>query len=88
MIVLLVDDDAFFRCSIRALLEKGGLQVIEAVDGVEGLEITSANRKPDLFAAYRYQYAPDQWVFLGVIRNGTVSCDAGCDHDWPGFTSS
>jgi len=37
--VLLVDDDWSFRCSIRALLEKEGLQIIEAVDGIEGLEI-------------------------------------------------
>ena|SRR5215813_3423326 len=43
MIVLLVDDDASFRCSVRALLEKEGLQIIGAFDGFEGLEILQQN---------------------------------------------
>jgi len=43
MIVLLVDDDASFRCTVRALLGKEGLQIIEAFDGVEGLEILQQN---------------------------------------------
>ena len=36
MVILLVDDDPFFRSAIKRILQKEGFQVIEAGDGMEG----------------------------------------------------
>jgi len=37
--ILLIDDDGFYRGVIRRILEDDGHQVIEALDGAEGLEM-------------------------------------------------
>ena len=37
--ILLIDDDSFYRSVIRRILEDEGHQVIEALDGAEGLEM-------------------------------------------------
>ena len=42
--ILLIDDDGFYRGVIRPILEDGGHQVIEASNGVEGLEIYRTHR--------------------------------------------
>lgn len=48
MKILLVDDDLTFRVQLKRLLEvKGSIDVIEAKDGVSGLECCN-NEKPDL----------------------------------------
>lgn len=45
--VLVVDDDADIRTSMRSLLEDiGGYTVIEAPDGLEGLKILRASMEP------------------------------------------
>lgn len=46
-IILLVDDDAFFRGVFRRMLESGGHAVVEAEGGVEGIEVYK-QRRPDL----------------------------------------
>ena len=46
-LILLIDDDAFYRGVLRQLLEDGGHQIIEAVNGPEGLE-RFRSRRPDL----------------------------------------
>jgi CheY-like chemotaxis protein len=38
-LILLIDDDGFYRSVIRRILEDDGHQVIEALDGAEGLEM-------------------------------------------------
>ncbi len=45
--ILLVDDDNDFRRAIRKILEWDGYQVIEAINGKEGLE-TAESESPDL----------------------------------------
>lgn len=45
--VLVVDDDAGFRAYVRAALEPSGAQVIEAGDGVQGVEVARQAR-PDV----------------------------------------
>ncbi len=45
--ILLIDDDADYRTSIRALLEGEGYDVLEASSGIEGLAATRKHR-PDL----------------------------------------
>jgi CheY-like chemotaxis protein len=45
--VLVVDDDADFRASVRSLLESEGYTVVEADSGKEGL-LKVVNERPDL----------------------------------------
>jgi PAS domain S-box-containing protein len=45
--VLIVDDEAYIRLNLRALLEDLGLRVVEAADGREGLEVFG-REQPDL----------------------------------------
>jgi len=46
-LILLIDDDGFYRSIIRPILEESGHQVIEAQDGLEGVERFRA-QGPDL----------------------------------------
>jgi CheY-like chemotaxis protein len=46
-LILLIDDDGFYRSVIRQILEDGGHQVVEAQDGPEGLGLFRT-QKPDL----------------------------------------
>src|SRR5437764_2317076 len=39
MVILLVDDDEFFRPSIKTILRKEGFRIIEAGDQIDGYEI-------------------------------------------------
>lgn len=45
--VLVVDDEASLRALVKANLEIDGLEVIEAVDGYEGMDMMR-EKKPDL----------------------------------------
>ncbi|MGA1855536.1 response regulator [Azospirillum sp. 11R-A] len=45
--VLVVDDDLTLRLTLRRLLEKAGVEVVEAEDGQEAMRLFRANR-PDL----------------------------------------
>ena len=45
--VLIIDDDADFSASVRALLEHSGYQVMRAADGDEGV-VLAASEKPDV----------------------------------------
>ena len=46
-LVLLIDDDAFFRGVFRRMLQSGGHSVIEAGGGIEGIELYERHR-PDV----------------------------------------
>ena len=46
-LILLIDDDSFYRGVLRQILEDGGHRIIEAVNGPEGLERFRSQR-PDL----------------------------------------
>ncbi len=37
--ILVIDDDAFFRSLVRAHLIKGGYEVVEAANGLEGVHL-------------------------------------------------
>jgi CheY-like chemotaxis protein len=45
--VLVIDDDALYRGTIRMILEEGGYRVMEAQDGTEGIDAYK-ERRPDL----------------------------------------
>jgi CheY-like chemotaxis protein len=45
--ILVIDDDAFFRSVFCRILEGGGHSVIEAEDGIQGIEIYKEHR-PDV----------------------------------------
>jgi CheY-like chemotaxis protein len=44
--VLVVDDSVVIRDTVRAMLEQSGYQVIEALDGVEGLAALRVSKQP------------------------------------------
>jgi len=46
-LILLIDDDGFYRGVLRQILEDGGHQIIEAVNGQDGLE-RFRRQQPDL----------------------------------------
>jgi CheY-like chemotaxis protein len=45
--ILVIDDDALYRGTLRLILEDGGHRVMEAQDGTEGIG-TYKERKPDV----------------------------------------
>jgi CheY-like chemotaxis protein len=45
--ILIVDDERDMRIYLRTLLRKAGYTVIEAIDGIEGVEL-ALERRPDL----------------------------------------
>ncbi|HXP61553.1 MAG TPA: response regulator, partial [Dongiaceae bacterium] len=45
--VLVIDDDALYRGTIRMILEEGGHRVMEAQDGTEGIDAYK-ERRPDV----------------------------------------
>ena len=45
--ILIVDDSSDVRAALRLALEEGGYDVMEAADGVDGVEMAAAH-KPDL----------------------------------------
>jgi two-component system, cell cycle sensor histidine kinase and response regulator CckA len=51
MVVLLVDDEPFFRSSMKSMLQREGMQVIEAGDGSEAYDILEKNSRVDLMIA-------------------------------------
>ena len=46
-LILLIDDDGFYRGLLRQILEDGGHQVAEAANGVDGLQ-RFQSQQPDL----------------------------------------
>ena len=46
-LILLIDDDGFYRGVLRQILEDGGHRIIEAVNGQDGLE-RFRSQQPDL----------------------------------------
>ena len=51
MVVLLVDDEPFFRTSVKTMLQREGFQVVEAGDGIEACEILQKTAGIDLVIA-------------------------------------
>jgi CheY-like chemotaxis protein len=47
-LILLIDDDGFYRGVLRQILEDGGHQVTEAANGRDGLERFRTQPAPDL----------------------------------------
>ena len=74
--VLIVDDSALVRAYYRSILEEIGLQVQEALNGVEALERTTddGHRSADR----RCQHAADEWS--GVPAAGATEGRAGGVH--------
>ena len=65
--VLVVDDDADLRARLRALLERGGLQVVEAADGQEALAEVD-RRVPGLVLLDLTMPVMDGFTFLKALR--------------------
>jgi CheY-like chemotaxis protein len=65
--VLIVDDAAFSRRMIRKYLQADGYEVLEATNGLEGLEITS-DRQPDCILTDLLMPEMDGFEFLAILR--------------------
>ena len=64
---LIVDDDVDLRARLRTLLERGGLQVVEAADGQEALAEVD-RRLPGLVVLDLTMPVMDGFVFLKALR--------------------
>jgi two-component system cell cycle sensor histidine kinase/response regulator CckA len=49
--ILMAEDEEIVRAMARRILEGGGYEVIEAVDGIEALKVLATGRKVDLLMA-------------------------------------
>jgi CheY-like chemotaxis protein len=69
--VLLVDDYADARATVRDLLEENGYPVIEAVNGQQALNILVSQKVPRIGLIVLDLQMPvmDGWEFLKVLRN-------------------
>lgn len=62
--VLIVDDDAITRMSLRQLLSAAGARVVEAANGLKALEALRAGPTPDLVLLDLRMPVMDGWEFL------------------------
>ncbi|WP_321333498.1 response regulator [Breoghania sp.] len=71
--VLVVDDDELIRSALRAILERKGVDVCEAKDGVEGLA-QIRHRMIDLIFVDIFMPTMDGFEFIRALRktHGTV----------------
>jgi CheY-like chemotaxis protein len=67
-LVLVVEDDAATRDATRRLLEKLGLRVAEASNGLEGLQWLDANRAPSLILLDLMMPVMDGFEFLEELQ--------------------
>jgi len=66
--VLVVDDDKLMRMLVRAVLEKAGFKVSEAVDGATALEYLEAGHACDLLVLDLYMPELDGHEVLRRVR--------------------
>ncbi len=66
--VLLVEDDKSFRESVRKILEKEGLRVLESSSGEEGIEMLKSDRAIDLVLLDLYLGGISGMEFLEKTR--------------------
>ncbi len=74
-LVLVVEDDAATRDATRRLLEKLGLRVAEASNGLEGLQWLDANRAPSLILLDLMMPVMDGFEFLGQLQHRPALSD-------------
>lgn len=67
--VLLVEDDKSFRESVKRLLEKEGMRILEAASGEEGIEILKTDRVIDLVLLDLYLGGMNGMEFLDKTRD-------------------
>ena len=65
--VLVVEDNSDARSVLRAILEHEHLEVVEAVDGIEGLERATAE-SPDLVITDLSMPRMTGWEMIGRLR--------------------
>ena len=66
--ILVVDDSAFQRKNLRVMLEKLGHEVIEAVDGNDGVTV-AGKEKPDMILTDLLMPEADGFTLLEKLRN-------------------
>ena len=65
--ILIVDDHRDFVFATKLLLESQGYQVLEAYDGLEGLDVV-AKQKPDLIILDVMMPRLDGWATLQMLQ--------------------
>lgn len=72
-LILLVDDSVTLRMSVRSILEEAGYELVEASDGVEGLEVLRAlgrqGRNPAMIISDVNMPRLDGISFIKEIKN-------------------
>lgn len=66
--ILVVDDDDGYRWSLQCGLEQAGFHVVDADDGIGGLEILDSGQVPDLIITDMHMKRMNGLAFLKVIR--------------------
>ena len=66
--ILIVDDRRDFVFATKLLLESQGYQVLEAYDGLEGLDVV-AKQKPDLIILDVMMPRLDGWATLQMLQS-------------------
>lgn len=70
-LVLTVDDSRTMRDMLRHALSEAGYRVVQAVDGVDGLEVLSAGEAPDAIVTDINMPRMDGFGFIeGVRKSG------------------
>jgi DNA-binding response OmpR family regulator len=72
--VLLIEDQAPLRLVIRVNLELAGLAVVEAADGLAGLELARLG-KPDLILLDSVLPGLDGWQVAHELLNDPLTCE-------------
>ena len=82
--ILVIDDDAMIRSLLRAVLERDGYDVVEAVNGADGLQQYQATR-PDLVMTDLQMPVMDGLAVLQalqrVVPTPAVIAISGDQHD-------
>jgi CheY-like chemotaxis protein len=69
--VMIVDDDDDFRHLIAVLVNTKGFETIEAIDGIDALELLEAGVEPSLILLDLRMPRMNGTEFLAALRRGT-----------------
>ena len=72
--ILIVDDDGEARSLVRAHLDALGFEVLEAANGLEGIE-TARERVPDVIIIDLRMPVMDGWAAIPVLKDDPQTCD-------------
>ncbi len=72
--ILIVDDDGDLRALVRTHLDALGFDVLEAANGLEGIEI-ARERVPDVVIIDLRMPVMDGWAAIPILKDDPKTCD-------------